>query len=212
MLVNCANGAEWTYTQVTLYGILQQFRNSFQLFKYLRDLKAFCLYNSKIGDFLFKVEEYSNRVANYFHSLGYIKGDSMAFFMENRPEYIATWLGLAKIGVTPALINYNLRQQSLIRTIQVANCKAIIYGIEVESGKKHLYLFAQKVTFKQMLEVLIIIIFNIIFHQFNQFYVFLQALQKSIRTYVMDVVVHFLHFTAFQDPTLKYRKETLRAI
>ena len=82
----------------------------------------------------FKVEEYSNRVANYFHSLGYKKGDSIAFFMENRPEYIATWLGLAKIGVTPALINYNLKQQSLVHTIQVSNCKAIIYGIELEKS------------------------------------------------------------------------------
>ena len=83
---------------------------------------------------LFQVEEYSNRVANYFISLGYKKGDSVAFFMENRPEYIATWLGLAKIGVTPALINYNLKQQSLVHTIQVSNCKSIIYGIELEKG------------------------------------------------------------------------------
>ena len=83
---------------------------------------------------LFQVEEYSNRVANYFLSLGCKKGDSVAFFMENRPEYIATWLGLAKIGVTPALINYNLKQQSLVHTIQVSNCKSIIYGIELEKG------------------------------------------------------------------------------
>ena len=91
--------------------------------------------NSILITFVLKVEEHSNRVANYFHSLGYKKGDSIAFFMENRPEYLATWLGLAKIGVTPALINYNLRQQSLIHTIQVSNCKAIIYGIELEAGK-----------------------------------------------------------------------------
>ena len=83
-----------------------------------------------------QVEEYSNRVANYFHSLGYKKGDSIAFFMENRPEYIATWLGLAKIGVTPALINYNLRQDALVHSIQVSNCKAIIYGIELEAGNR----------------------------------------------------------------------------
>ena len=80
------------------------------------------------------MEEYSNRVANYFHSLGYKKGDSVALFMENRPEYIATWLGFAKIGVTPALINFNLKQQSLIHTVLVSNCKAIIYGIELEKG------------------------------------------------------------------------------
>ena len=52
-------------------------------------------------------------------------------FMENRPEYVATWLGLAKIGVVPALINYNLKKDALIHTIRVANCKAIIYGVEL---------------------------------------------------------------------------------
>ena len=69
-----------------------------------------------------QVEDYSNAVANFFLSLGYSKGDSMALFMENRPEYVATWLGLAKIGVVPALINYNLKDKALTHTIQVANC------------------------------------------------------------------------------------------
>ena len=54
--------------------------------------------------------------------------------MESRPEYVGMWLGLAKIGVIPALINFNLRQQALIHTIQVADCKAVIYGLELESG------------------------------------------------------------------------------
>ncbi len=53
----------------------------------------------------------------------------------SRPEYIGVWLGLAKIGVIPALINFNLRQQALIHTIKVADCKGAIYGLEVESGK-----------------------------------------------------------------------------
>ena len=78
-----------------------------------------------------QVEEYSNRVANYFLSLNFRKGDCVAIFMENRPEYVATWLGLAKIGVIPALINYNLKQSALIHTVRVANCKAIIYGVEL---------------------------------------------------------------------------------
>ena len=78
-----------------------------------------------------QVEEYSNRVANYFLSLRFQKGDCVAIFMENRPEYVATWLGLAKIGVIPALINYNLKQSALTHTVRVANCKAIIYGVEL---------------------------------------------------------------------------------
>lgn len=96
-----------------------------------------------------QVEEYSNRVANFFLSRHFKQGDryekivnkglslifrffySVAIFMENRPEYVATWLGLAKIGVIPALINYNLRDKALIHTIEVANCKAVIYGVEL---------------------------------------------------------------------------------
>ena len=80
------------------------------------------------------MESYSNQVANYFLAEGYKKGDTMALFMESRPEYIGIWLGLAKIGVIPALINFNLRQQALTHTIKVADCKGAIYGLELESG------------------------------------------------------------------------------
>ena len=81
-----------------------------------------------------RVEEYSNRVANYFLQRGFKKGDTVAFFMPNRPEYIITWFGLAKIGVIPALVNFNLRKKPLLHTIKVVKCKAIIYGLELESG------------------------------------------------------------------------------
>ena len=54
--------------------------------------------------------------------------------MENRPEYVATWLGLAKIGVVTALINHNQRLQALIHAVQIANSKALIHGLEFSSG------------------------------------------------------------------------------
>ena len=38
------------------------------------------------------------RVANFFLSEGFVKGDSVAVFMANRPEFVCVWLGLAKIG------------------------------------------------------------------------------------------------------------------
>ena len=50
-------------------------------------------------------------------------------------EYVGTWLGLAKIGVVPALINYNLKHKSLVHTVTVAKSKAIIYGVELAQGK-----------------------------------------------------------------------------
>ena len=45
------------------------------------------------------------------------------------------WLGLAKIGVTVALINYNLRSKSLVHTLTIGECRAVIYGLELESGQ-----------------------------------------------------------------------------
>ncbi len=38
-----------------------------------------------------RLEEASNRVANVFRSRGFRKGDVVAVFMDNRPEFVATW-------------------------------------------------------------------------------------------------------------------------
>ena len=73
-------------------------------------------------------------MANYFLEQGFQKGDTIALFMFNRPEYVVIWMGLAKIGVVPAFINSNLRNESLAATIKVGNCKAVVYGIELEKG------------------------------------------------------------------------------
>lgn len=75
-----------------------------------------------------EVNDFSNRIANLFQKLGYKNGDIIGLFMENRPEFVATWLGLSKIGVIVPLINTNQRQASLTHSIQVAKCQALIYG------------------------------------------------------------------------------------
>jgi solute carrier family 27 fatty acid transporter 1/4 len=48
--------------------------------------------------------------------------------------YLCIRLGLSKIGVIPALVNINLRNAPLLHTIKVVNCKAIIYGLELQSA------------------------------------------------------------------------------
>ncbi len=73
-------------------------------------------------------------MANLFLDAGFKKGDSVALLMENRPEYNCLWLGMAKVGVLPALINTNLRNDSLVHSVTVASCKAIIFGQELEQG------------------------------------------------------------------------------
>jgi len=74
-----------------------------------------------------EVDEYSNQVANYLHDAGYQKGDSIAIFMENCAEYACMWLGMAKVGVAAALVNFNLRGDSLANCINAAKAKGVIY-------------------------------------------------------------------------------------
>jgi fatty-acyl-CoA synthase len=44
-------------------------------------------------------------------------GDVVCLLMENRPEYIAIWLGLSRLGVTVALINTNLSGELLAHSL-----------------------------------------------------------------------------------------------
>ncbi|OXB68247.1 UNVERIFIED_CONTAM: hypothetical protein H355_005379 [Colinus virginianus] len=61
------------------------------------------------------LDEYSNAVANFFYQHGFRLGDVIAIFMESRPEFVGLWLGMAKVGIEAALINFNLRLDSLRR-------------------------------------------------------------------------------------------------
>lgn len=86
-----------------------------------------------------QMDEFSNKIANYFLGLGYTKGDAVALFMTNRPEYVAFILGLSKIGVIPALINYNLKQESLLHSIEVSKCRGVLFGAELKEGLNKSY-------------------------------------------------------------------------
>ncbi|XP_073987987.1 long-chain fatty acid transport protein 4-like isoform X2 [Rhodnius prolixus] len=85
-----------------------------------------------------EVEDYSNKIANLFKSHGYRKGDAVGLMLENRPEFVCIWLGLSKIGVITALINFNLRQNSLLHSINVAKCQAFIFGEEFSDAIKEI--------------------------------------------------------------------------
>ncbi|GBM65611.1 hypothetical protein AVEN_164718-1 [Araneus ventricosus] len=75
-----------------------------------------------------EVDELSNKVANYFASCGYSKGDEVALTLDNCPEYVCIWLGLAKIGVVTALINTNVKRDSLAHSVNCIDVKSIIFG------------------------------------------------------------------------------------
>lgn len=65
---------------------------------------------------------------------GLKKGDVVGLLMENRPEFVGIWLGMSKIGVVTALINYNLKSVSLAHSVNVAKCSYLIHGSELTTG------------------------------------------------------------------------------
>ncbi|KAH8234138.1 hypothetical protein KR038_002176 [Drosophila bunnanda] len=75
--------------------------------------------------------EFSQKIAGYFKDRGLQKGDCVALMMETRLEYPCIWLGLSQLGVITALINSNLRGESLQHSIKVAQAKALIVGSEL---------------------------------------------------------------------------------
>ena len=76
-------------------------------------------------------EARANRFAHWGQSVGLKAGDTIALFMENRPDYIAFWAGMAKIAVKTALINYNLSGAGLAHCVNVVDCKAIVMNPEL---------------------------------------------------------------------------------
>jgi len=67
-----------------------------------------------------------NRYARWALEKGIGKGDCVALLLPNRPDYLAAWLGLTRIGAVVALINTNLRGQALAHAIAAAKPRLLI--------------------------------------------------------------------------------------
>lgn len=73
-----------------------------------------------------QLAEKSQRYAHWVRSQGLGKGDAVALAMETRPEYLAIWLGLTRIGVVVALVNTNLSGASLAHCLRIAEPRLVI--------------------------------------------------------------------------------------
>ncbi|HNG10366.1 MAG TPA: long-chain-acyl-CoA synthetase, partial [Agitococcus sp.] len=93
--------------------------------------------------------QWVNRIAHYFLAQGLKKGDVVTVFIENRPELLATVLGLAKIGVTCALVNTSQTGKVLTHSINLVKPKMAVIGDELVGSfndvRKELTLGADKV-------------------------------------------------------------------
>jgi len=73
-----------------------------------------------------ELDSHANRVAHWAIAQGIGKGDVVALLMFNRPEFVATWMGLAKVGAVTALINTNLTGEPLRHSIGVSEAEHLI--------------------------------------------------------------------------------------
>ena len=81
-------------------------------------------------------EARANRFAHWALEQELTAGDCVALFMENRPDYVAFWYGMSKIGVVTALINSNLEGEALAHCINIVDAKRIITGTDQDSAIK----------------------------------------------------------------------------
>src|SRR3984893_4688794 len=73
----------------------------------------------------------TNRYARWALSAGIEAGDTVCLFMPSRPDYIAAWLGITKVGGVAALINTRLVGPSLSHCINVADADHVILAEEL---------------------------------------------------------------------------------
>ena len=78
-----------------------------------------------------ELAERARQYARWALAQGVAKGDVVALLMPNRPEYLAIWLGVTRVGGVVALLNTNLTGQSLAHCIQAASAKHVIVDAEL---------------------------------------------------------------------------------
>src|SRR5262245_35923865 len=76
--------------------------------------------------------ERAQRYAQWALGQGLAKGEVVCLLMPNRPEYMAVWLGITRIGGVVALLNTNLTGASLAHCIACAAPRHIIVDARLE--------------------------------------------------------------------------------
>jgi fatty-acyl-CoA synthase len=72
----------------------------------------------------------ANRYARWALKQGLVQGDVVCLLMSNRPEYLATWIGLSSVGVIVSLLNTGLPGASLAHCLNTVSPKHIIVAAE----------------------------------------------------------------------------------
>ncbi len=77
-----------------------------------------------------ELDRRANVVARWAETNAVARGTVVGLLMENRAEFLASWLGLAKLGAVTALFNTNLRADALALSVDTAGCSLVLVGTE----------------------------------------------------------------------------------
>jgi fatty-acyl-CoA synthase len=84
----------------------------------------------------------TNKYARWALNQSLTKGNVVCVLMPNRPDYLAIWLGVTKVGGIAALLNTNLTGESLVHCIDAVAPKHIIVAASLldawETARPHL--------------------------------------------------------------------------
>ncbi|XP_075034891.1 long-chain fatty acid transport protein 6 [Mixophyes fleayi] len=93
--------------------------------------KAFIIFHGQVHTYR-DMDRRSNRVAQVFMKYSALKkGDTVAMLMNNEPDFLNVWFGLAKLGCQVAFLNYNIRSRSLLHCFHSCGAKILIVGADM---------------------------------------------------------------------------------
>ncbi|KAM3599199.1 uncharacterized protein V6R79_001669 [Siganus canaliculatus] len=96
--------------------------------------KPFVIFNGSISTYR-DIDERSNKLARVFlDRVNLKKGDCVALLMNNEPDFLCVWFGLAKVGCSVAFLNTNIKPKSLLHCINCCGAKTLIVGPDLVSG------------------------------------------------------------------------------
>ena len=64
--------------------------------------------------------------------MGVERGQLVAFYLTNSPEFMIALLGTWAIGTAPAMVNYNLGGKSLLHCLRLSRSKVLIVDDDLE--------------------------------------------------------------------------------
>ncbi|KAL3865947.1 hypothetical protein ACJMK2_043291 [Sinanodonta woodiana] len=89
--------------------------------------KPFILFEDRVYTYVF-MDQQANRVASIASEWKLKVGETVAIMITNEPAFIWTFLGLQKLGIAVAFINFNIRMKPLVNSIRACEAKVLIVG------------------------------------------------------------------------------------